>query len=246
MNKLQMYHLLKLLLLLVVQSATVYAHRSSGTFLIENNSTETLWIGIYSDGSSLVSNGGFVLIPGGEHEISTSSNWHGSIWARTGCINITESCLTGDCHHGVECMGQLGTPPVTYAEFSLGYSTDSSKYKLNLKNGYNVGVKIQPLGESGCKSISCVGINEDCPEKLKLKDSIKNVIGCHSSCTKFNTGEYCCTGEYSSPDKCIPANWTINSVEYFKKKCPNAVTYEFDNTPTFKCKSKKFRIIFEV
>ncbi|KAG9202364.1 hypothetical protein G6514_004338 [Epicoccum nigrum] len=65
---------------------------------------------------------------------------------------------------------------------------------------------------------------------------------CFSACAKNNKPEDCCTGEYNSPSKCQPAQYSKN----VKEICPDAYSYAFDDqTSTFIIPSGAgFEVIF--
>lgn len=48
---------------------------------------------------------------------------------------------------------------------------------------------------------------------------------CYSTCAKYNQPQYCCTGQYDSPDLCKPSFYSSQA----KKVCPDAYTYAFDD-----------------
>ncbi|KAJ8116888.1 hypothetical protein OPT61_g1789 [Boeremia exigua] len=53
---------------------------------------------------------------------------------------------------------------------------------------------------------------------------------CFSACAKNNKPEDCCTGEYNSPSKCRPGDYSKN----VKEVCPDAYSFAFDDqTSTF-------------
>ncbi|KAE9458552.1 hypothetical protein C3L33_09539, partial [Rhododendron williamsianum] len=91
---------------------------------------------------------------------------------------------------------------------------------------YNVGIGIQPSGGTGdCKYAGCVvDLNTNCPPELELT-SAGSTIACKSACAAFNTPEYCCTGNYSTPATCPPTEYS----KLFKQACPDAYSYAYDD-----------------
>lgn len=73
----------------------------------------------------------------------------GRIWARTKCSSASGAftCESGDCGPSVQCSG-TGRPPATLAEFTLGGAPGATAdtYDISLVDGYNVGVKVTPVG----------------------------------------------------------------------------------------------------
>ncbi|KAF2086348.1 Osmotin, thaumatin-like protein, partial [Saccharata proteae CBS 121410] len=65
---------------------------------------------------------------------------------------------------------------------------------------------------------------------------------CYSACAKYYTDEYCCTGQYNSPESC-QANYYANAA---KSVCPDAYSFAYDDqTSTFIIPSGAgFEIVF--
>nr|KYP46969.1 Thaumatin-like protein [Cajanus cajan] len=77
----------------------------------------------------------------------------------------------------------------------------------------------------GCGATGCAAdLNAACPAELQVRDGGGAVVACKSACTAFNTAEYCCTGDYSSPGTCPPTRYS----DFFKSACPLAYSYAFD------------------
>ncbi|CBI19642.3 unnamed protein product, partial [Vitis vinifera] len=69
-----------------------------------------------------------------------------------------------------------------------------------------------------CQRAGCVAdLNSNCPAELQITDS-GSVVACKSACAAFNTAQYCCTGDHSTPQTCSPTQYS----EIFKKACPTA------------------------
>ncbi|KAK9874694.1 hypothetical protein WA026_005514 [Henosepilachna vigintioctopunctata] len=110
-----------------------------------------------------------------------------------------------------------------------------------------------PVGGQGdgsrysCKKAGCnTYINDRCPKELQLKKKNGQVIGCKSACLAFNTDGYCCRGAHRTPQTCKSSNWPKNYPAQFKKWCPDAYSYAYDDhKSTFTCKNaQKYLIQF--
>ncbi|XWS55904.1 hypothetical protein CRYUN_Cryun09bG0040100 [Craigia yunnanensis] len=135
----------------------------------------------------------------------------------------------------VACNGAGGAPPVTLAEFTLAANRGQDFYDISLVDGFNLPVSITTQGGSGptCTRTSCAAnVNSVCPSELAVRGSNQNIIACKSACVAFNQPQYCCTGEYSSPQTCQPTNYS----RIFKNQCPQAYSYAYDDpNSTFSC-----------
>lgn len=143
-------------------------------------------------------------------------------------------CATADCGSGqVQCNGAGAIPPTTLVELSLGtsYSNNYDFYDISLVDGFNLPVSLAPIGQ--CSATSCAAnVNTICPPELAVKESDGRVISCKSACLEFNQQQYCCTGDYATPEKCPPTKYSL----LFKNQCPQAYTYAYDDkTSTFAC-----------
>ena len=184
---------------------------------------------------------GWTLKPGHSVSFYVPSKWNGRIWPRTGCTGVSSShahCQTGDCTAKFSCGMQWGALPASLAEFNLD-AGGLDFYDVSYVDGFNAPVTIQ-----GCKKAGCpTDINKHCPSILQVKEKGK-VIACKSACTALHKDKYCCTGTYSSRQKCVPTNYS----KYFKKECPSAYSYAYDDaTSTFACTAKssnKYAITF--
>lgn len=104
--------------------------------------------------------------------------------------------------------------------------------------------QILPYGATGsCATVTCAGdINAACPPELVAKAADGTTVGCRSACGAFNTDEFCCRGEYGTPDRCKPSGYS----QFFKQRCPQAYSYAYDDgSSTFTCPSGgNYQIIF--
>ncbi|XP_057766099.1 thaumatin-like protein 1 [Salvia miltiorrhiza] len=219
---------------------------SLGTsFLLVNRCDYTVWPGILSNaGSSGLDTTGFELPPGATRSIKAQPGWSGRFWGRTGCSFDPATgqgrCATGDCgSNQMECNGAGAAPPATLAEFTVGSSGSQDFYDVSLVDGYNLPMIVEASGGSGaCGSTGCmVDLNRMCPEELRAGDG----QGCKSACEAFGTAEYCCSGEFGTPEKCRPSPYS----EIFKNACPRSYSYAYDDaTSIFTCTGPDYTITF--
>lgn len=217
----------------------------AATFTIINSCDYTVWPGILSNaGVSQLTTTGFSLQKGESRPINIPSGWAGRFWGRTLCLTDTSTgkftCQTGDCGSGkMDCSGSGATPPATLAEFTLDGASGMDFYDISLVDGYNLPLSVTPRGGGGpnCSITGCVGdLNSYCPSDLRVMSDEdgggRRAVACRSACAAFNSPQYCCSGEYGSPDTCKPSSYSA----VFKKACPRAYSYAFDdNSSTFTC-----------
>jgi hypothetical protein len=92
-----------------------------------------------------------------------------------------------------------------------------------------------------------VNLLPNCPNELQVKNSAGQTVACRSSCNKFGTDEYCCAGQFNNPNICNPSKWEVNSASYFKRNCPNAYSYAYDDgSSTYICQHNNvgYKIVF--
>lgn len=145
----------------------------------------------------------------------------------------------------IECHGAGGVPPVSLAEFTFDGANGQDYYDVSLVDGYNLPMKIEPIhgtfqkksnnhydcGVAGCHA----DLNAHCPKELALHVG-GHVAACKSACLAFNTDEYCCRGAFNTPQKCKSSHWKVNYPAVFKKSCPDAYSYAYDDhSSTFTC-----------
>ena len=183
---------------------------------------------------------GFYLPSQNSIQLWVSHDWTGRIWARTNCTfeGSTGPCFTGSCGDVMNCS-LSGEPPTTLAEFNLLGKYNLSYWDISLVNGFNLPIGIYP-SPSGPDPIcqwspaTPDGIKALCPEELVFyADAPKTyteIAGCLSACDRYGDAKYCCTGSDASPDKCGPTRFS----HPFKKVCPDAYSYAYDDaTSTF-------------
>ncbi|KAK8607174.1 hypothetical protein V6N13_052918 [Hibiscus sabdariffa] len=205
---------------------------------VRNNCPFTIWPATLTGGGRpQLSNTGFELASQRQNSINVPAPWTGRIWARTQCSSSSGrfTCATADCGSGqVACNGRGGAPPGTLAEFTVA-NGGQNFYDISLVDGYNLPVSITPQDGSGptCTRTSCAAnVNSVCPSELAVRGSGGNTIGCKSACVAFGQPQYCCTGEYNSPQRCQPRNYS----RIFKNQCPQAYSYAYDDrSSTFAC-----------
>ena len=231
-----------------------------------NNSSQTIWVGTlssprsqdgYYPGYPNIEGGGFKIHPGDTYIGYAPKRWVGRVYPRTGCTSTSLGfqCEIGDCTAEKCPDGVGGKPPVTLAEFALDSSMGIDFYDVSIVDGFgSIGVTIKPDPETTQDPPAQAGINEKfhcgkagcdtsrldlCPDELKITDSAGKVIGCESACAKFNTDQYCCRGKYDKPETCLTKDWPKNYAAIFKKICPNAYSFAYnDGKSTYTCEAK--------
>ncbi|XVE96569.1 hypothetical protein REPUB_Repub02eG0234000 [Reevesia pubescens] len=188
-------------------------------------------------GGPQLPNTGFELAPQASSSINVTAPWTGRLWARTQCSTIRGrfSCITAECGSGqVACNGAGAAPPASLVEFILAANGGQDFYDVSLVDGFDLPVSITPQGGSGpCTTTSgAANVNSVCPSDLAVRGYDGNIIGCKSACVAFNQPQYCCTGEYNSPERCQPTDYS----RIFKNQCPQTYSYAYDDqSSTFSC-----------
>ncbi|TYI87323.1 hypothetical protein E1A91_D04G127300v1 [Gossypium mustelinum] len=218
---------------------TLISESHMATLYTRNNCPFTVWPGTLTGaGIPQLSNTGFELAPQAWNAITVIAPWSGRLWARTQCSTSSGlfTCATANCGSGqVACNGVGAVPPATLVEFTLAPNGGQDFYDISLVDGFNLPISVTPQGGSGpnCTITSCsANVNAICPPELIVKVSCGNAIACKSACLAFNQPKYCCSGEYNSPQKCEPTNYSM----VFKNQCPQAYSYAYDDkTSIFTC-----------
>ncbi|XP_042965888.1 pathogenesis-related protein 5-like isoform X2 [Carya illinoinensis] len=218
---------------------------SAAILSFENHCSYTVWPAIISRNGPTLGDGRFSLAPGKLAQLIAEPGWSGRVWARTGC-NFDASgngkCLTGDCG-SLNCTGD-GQPPITLAQIIIASgTTDNSFYDVSLVNGYNVGIGINVTsGTSDCQYAGCIDdLNGNCLPELQVVNVSGLVVACKSACEVFNAAQFCCADDYSTPETCSPTQYS----EHFKKACPNAYSYPYDDVSSrFTCSGSNYSITF--
>ncbi|XP_060535382.1 uncharacterized protein LOC132707508 [Cylas formicarius] len=222
-------------------------------FHITNRDGGPIWVGIQGNaGHPHLRNGGFVLNQGETQTVGAPDNWAGRFWSRTWCFpDQNNHCFTGDCGNRLECAGAGGQPPATLIEIALKVYAGLDYYDVSLVDGYNSRASIEPIGGQGdgsqysCRKAQCGSdINSKCPGELQVHYS-GQVIGCKSACVAFGGDQYCCSGAHNTPETCRSSDWPQNYPAFFKRECPDAYSYAYDdNKSTFTCKAGAYNIAF--
>ncbi|WVZ62854.1 hypothetical protein U9M48_012549 [Paspalum notatum var. saurae] len=213
------------------------------TFVFTNKCQETIYPGVVTGASSpAFPTTGFALQPGaGAVFAGVPAGWSGRIWGRRRCSTDASGsfgCASGDCGTGqVPCNGAGNQAPSTLAEFTLNGDGGKDFYDISNVDGFNVPIQIQPYGglTPSCATVTCAAdINAACPPELAARAADGTTVGCRSACLAFDTDEFCCRGEYGTPDRCTPSSYS----EFFKQRCPQAYSYAYDDkSSTFICAS---------
>ncbi|KAF6209721.1 hypothetical protein GE061_015470 [Apolygus lucorum] len=237
-----------------------------------NNCRYKVWPGILGNsGKEHPEGGGFALDARQTKIVTVANDWAGKIWPRTHC-DSSGHCQTGDCGNKIQCNGSVGAQPISTLEFTLAGGLGLDFYDINLVEGFNVPVKIEPTDgfhkrngdRRSCTPVGCrsdlnsnpflsnfryrsLCLNTICPKQLAVKFG-RSTIGCMSACNKFKTDLYCCRGNHSNPSTCNSSKWPINYPGIFERACPTAYSYPFhDRQNTYSCRGDpivNYRIIF--
>jgi len=226
--------------------------------IIHNKCDKNIWPGIFGvvpkpGGSDpfVPMNGGWLLPAGQTSTVKIVKNWSGRIWPRTGCVTSGGRtwCETGDCGGAFECKGATGIPPASLAEITFDGAGTLDFYDISLVDGYNIAIAMYPLensitkvkcsGEYCCAEAGCDSdLNAICPKELRKLNSGGTVVACKSACEAFATDTYCCAGAHDRPETCKSTDWPVNYPAIFKKACPKAYSYAYDDhTSTYTCAS---------
>ncbi|KAG6390634.1 hypothetical protein SASPL_148372 [Salvia splendens] len=234
---------------LILSNSLIEDVYSTATFTFVNKCKFTVWPGILSNaGISPLSTTGFALNTGESRIINAPTAWGGRFWGRTHCSEDSTgkfSCATGDCGSGkLECAGGGAVTPVTLAEFTLDGDAGKDFYDLSLVDGFNLPMLVAPQGGSGvnCSRAECVAdLNGECAPELRVTSAGGERVACRSACDAFRSEEYCCSGAYGKPAACKPSKYA----ETFKRACPQAYSYAYDDlTSTFTCIGADYIITF--
>ncbi|CAG2102931.1 unnamed protein product, partial [Medioppia subpectinata] len=210
-------------------------------FQFKNNCPYTVWAKTLGNpGKGNPENGGFTMAGNSQHTFNTNPGWAGRMWGNTGCQPDGHHCKSGD-----------GATPTTLGEWTMSDKDGGMDfYDVSLVDGYNVGMRVEPLagtftkqgpGHYDCGTAGCVqDMLDHCPAELAVKDGV-NTVACLSACAKFKTDEYCCGGAHSTPETCKSKDWPVNYPAIFKKYCPEAYSYAYDDAAsTFTCHGKPY------
>jgi len=237
--------LLFLQAIVVTDGKNVKAGSSQHRFTFTNQCPFTVWVGaLGAPGKVIPQGGGWRLNSRQSNTIELPDHWSGRFWGRTNCVN--GACETGDCGRREQCQGAGGQPPATLAEFTLNGDGGKDYYDVSLVDGYNLPMRIATVPgtwvrTSGdrydCTTAGCNSdLNAICPAELRVQKN-GHTIACKSACEALNTDVYCCRGAHNKPETCKSTQWPVNYPSVFKRACPDAYSYAYDDhTSTFTCK----------
>ncbi|GAA5886488.1 hypothetical protein JCM6882_001653 [Rhodosporidiobolus microsporus] len=218
--------------------ATARSAAATRTFRVKNNCRYQIWPAIFTSAGTAPEHAtGWRAKPGSSVSFKVAEDWNGRIWGRTGCdfstgSKLPSTCLTGGCNGGLECArsGGTGVSPASLAEFNLNDANDW--YDVSLVDGFNLQMSI--TNNKGCKSPTCgVDLNPKCPAELSVHNPKGKTVGCLTACGANLDGnpansQNCCSGDYSTPDKCPASGVQYNS--FFKKYCKDAYSFAYDES----------------
>jgi Thaumatin family len=191
-----------LIALMILSGGAEVRAQSTHTITINNNCSETIWIGanaaqaiqsVTINGQAITTLGGWEMTNGQTATVQVPLTWtSGRFWARTGCNFQSDGtcpaagignnpppncCDTGGCvdsngKFALNCA-QTGTPPSTLAEISFTQNIQES-YDVSLVDGGNVSVDMVPDPST-----------YDCTEKDSPCINMNNLPGSNSpNCTQ--------------------------------------------------------------
>uniref|UniRef100_A0A7E4VXD8 Thaumatin-like protein n=1 Tax=Panagrellus redivivus TaxID=6233 RepID=A0A7E4VXD8_PANRE len=199
-----------------------------------------IWPGWWGQ-NGIPDGGGTTLRSGLSRSIHVPDDWRaGRIWARTGCDG-NFNCDTGGCGNSERCDGRTGEGGVTLAEFTFKQNGPRDHYDISLVDGYNVQMKIKPMG-GNCREVGHCTENllHSCPNELKVHRNGRTVK-CESACTKFHNPEYCCSGNHNKPETCGPTHFS----RFFKDRCHDSYSYAYDDgSSLFTCENVNYEVHF--
>ncbi|KAI8092828.1 THO complex subunit 1 transcription elongation factor-domain-containing protein [Halteromyces radiatus] len=153
---------------------------------------------------------------------TVSPTWSGRIWGQPVCEDDI-------CSHS----------PVSLAEFTMN-THDHDFYDISFVDGFNLPMTIAPRSimetnnTNQCQRVGC-GQLPKCPNDLIQSQ------GCQSACSRYHQDEYCCMGDYNTPDTCV----TNHYAEAVKKVCGQVYTFPFDDaTSTYYCNDDVYDVVF--
>ncbi|RLN33094.1 hypothetical protein C2845_PM03G26500 [Panicum miliaceum] len=175
-------------------------------FVFTNRCLETIYPGVQTNPNPpAFPTTGFALPPGPDAAFpGVPAGWSGRIWGCYRCATDASGsfgCSSGDCATGrVECNGAGNQAPSTLAEFALSGQGGRDFYDISNVDGFNVPIQLRD-GDLHAN------INAACPPELAARAADGGTVGCRSACGAFNTDEFCCRGEFGSPDSLLA--WSL-------------------------------------
>ncbi|CAO3632529.1 unnamed protein product [Cunninghamella blakesleeana] len=177
------------------------------------------------------------LSAGSKKVYSLPNNWGGRFFGRKHCAGA--ACTVAGASKEV--------PPASLAEFTFRGWGGNDYYDISLVDGFNLPMKIEPIGGKGgnasgkykCGSPTCKKL-PTCENGFQVSDK-GQFASCLSACSKFNTDEYCCRGEFGTPDKCQASQYSKS----LKSACPDAYSFAYDDTSsTYSCVATGYTVTF--
>ncbi|ORZ22094.1 thaumatin [Absidia repens] len=175
---------------------------------------------------------------GSSKNYALDETWQGRFFGRVSCS-------------GTNCTTAGASDPASLAEFTFRGSGGNDFYDISFVDGFNLPMKIVPIGGSSgnssnssstgyeCGTPTCSSI-PTCPDDMKIYTDGK-YTSCQSACAKYGTDEYCCTGSYNDSDKCTSNSYS----KAVKDECPSAYSYAYDDkTSTYSCVAKGYDVVF--
>jgi hypothetical protein len=186
---------------------------ASKKLVFQNNCKQTVTAGLLGSSTQGVQN--YNVHRGQSHTLTLPNNWSGRAWGRYQCYSSKRRSNATQC-------GAPGTPnPASLAEFTFGAYAGLDFYDLSMVDGYNMPIKITPVGtKQGSNkydrgSPTCSSLPH-CPSRLTVKGLDGKLLGCQSDCSKYGGDQYCCGGKYGH------GNCGGAYAPMIKKKCPTA------------------------
>ena len=211
--------------------AVAAPHRTTTTVHIVNKCKSTIQLGQLTNNQK--SGNPTPIASGHQKSYHFTGAWSGRFWARENC-------------HGSSCQIAGAAFPASLVEFTFNGDAGKDFYDISFVDGYNLSVSITPVhpqnknkesGKFWCGTPTCRQAPK-CPQELQLiVDGV--YVGCQSACSKFGNPEYCCSGEFDTPEKC-PINKYAAIV---KKGCPDAYSYAYDDKDSlYQCVSSAYTV----
>ncbi|ORX54946.1 Osmotin, thaumatin-like protein [Hesseltinella vesiculosa] len=176
------------------------------------------------------------------HQFQVEATWAGRVWGQMACHG--SSCELVDVDH-----------PASLAEFTMTAANDQDYYDISFVDGYNLPMSVAP-GQAlmrpitaameprrYCEPVICATLPTCPPDLIHNHHAINgsSLITCQSACSRYQQNEYCCQGEFDSPDTCT-SNPFARAV---KEACSDVYTYPYDDsTSMFACSDSTYRVTF--
>ena len=193
---------------------------------VVNNCTYTVYPGILP---ATYANGGWAMAPNTQVSLTLPAGWTGRLWGRTGCNGGSPAiCATGQCGGvGLQCAGTSGQAGTSLADFNIGATGIVDWYDVSYVDGFD-----NPIG-IGVSNSSCATVNScSSAPRTQCSPDLQNGADCLSPCTKYNTDQLCCRGDYGTSSTCVVADWPATAQSYVNNihnSCPGDYSYAYDD-----------------